>query len=317
MVGSRTLRVSSPDKVLFPSGVTKGELVDYYEAMAPWILAHARGRALTLRRYPDGIDGEGWFQKNVPQGAPEWLTLTTVSRRRQGGSTTHIVLDEAATLVYVANLAAIELHMATALADGPDHPLEVIFDLDPPKGAPAGVVRSAARRCRDLLVELGIEPRLKSSGSSGFHVHVLLDGQVPREEARDFAQAIAVVLAGRHPRELTAEHRVDKRAGRVFVDWLRNSPAQTVVVPYSVRARDGAPVATPMDWDELRGSSPRRWDIRSVRRRLAQRDDAWAAPGRPADLDEARSVLVEVLRELRDTGAMPRARRRTGEVGAA
>lgn len=295
-VDGRRIPISNPDKVLFPEvGVTKGELVDHYEFCAALILAQIRGRPLTLLRYPDGIGTEGWFQKHAPAHLPSWISSASIGER---GGVEHIVAADAATLVYLANLAAIELHVGPAPASDPDRPDELVIDLDPPKGAEVAQVRRATRRCRDLLVELGVSPRLKTSGSSGFHVHVLLEGGGTQDLARGVARGIATVLAGRFPDELTTEHRIDRRRGRVFVDWLRNSPKQTFIAPYSVRARPTAPVATPMDFSELAGTDPRRWTIRSLRRRLAQRDDPWAGEPRRVDLHRVAADLSSALAEV-------------------
>ena len=293
------LALSNLDKVLFPSsGVTKGELIDHYERVGVLLLRHVGGRPLTLRRYPDGVDGEGWFQKHAPAHLPPWVPRAAIPSGRAAGQVRHIVAEGTATLVYLANLAAIELHVGMATADHPDLPDELVLDLDPPPGARAEVVRRATRRCHAVLSELGIEPRLKTSGSAGFHVHVALQRGVDQTTARDLARSLATVLAGRFPDELTIEHRLARRRGRVFVDWLRNSPRQTAVAPYSVRARGTAPVATPMDWSELPGTDPQRWTVRSLRRRLAQREDPWETEPELTDLRVIVPPLRAALAEL-------------------
>lgn len=291
--------LSNLGKVLFPStGITKGDLIDHYERCATLLLRQVGGRALTLRRYPDGIEGEGWFQKRAPAHLPPWVPVATVGADRPRGPVRHVVAEGTATLVYLANLAAIELHVGMAPASDPDRPEELVLDLDPPPGAGADVIRRAARRCHALLAELGIRPRLKTSGSAGFHVHVALDRHVGQHTARDLARTLAGVLSGRYPRELTVEHRLARRRDRVFVDWLRNAPRQTVIAPYSVRAREGAPVATPMDWGELPGTDPQRWTVVSVRRRLAQREDPWQAEPDRTDVRELVAPLRAALTEV-------------------
>lgn len=298
-VDQREFKVSNLDKVLFPAdGITKAELIEHYVRHGEAMLDSIRGRALSLKRYPDGIDGESFFQKRPSGHFPDWITRARVGRDGEDGDE-YVIADQRATLAYLANQGTIELHTMMVPAAAPDRPDEIIFDLDPSKGAPTSVVRRATRRCRDLLEELAVPCRLKSSGSSGFHVHVALDGTVDQETARSFARDAATVLARRHPDELTVHVRKARRAERVFVDWLRNSPAQTAIAPYSVRALPGAPVATPMDFDELSGTDPRRWTLRNLPRRLAQREDPWVQPPRTTDLTGARTAVAAALEELR------------------
>ena len=297
-VDDREFTVSHLDKVLFPGdGVTKAELIEHYVRHGEAMLDSIGGRALSLKRYPDGIDGQSFFQKRPSGHFPDWITRARVARDGEEGDE-YVVADQRATLAYLANQGTIELHTMLVPAHAPDRPDEIIFDLDPSRGAPTSVVRRATRRCRDLLVELELPCRLKSSGSSGFHVHVILDGTVGAEDARTFARDAATLLARRHPTELTVQVRKARREGRVFVDWLRNSPSQTAIAPYSVRALPGAPVATPMDFDELPGTEPRRWTLRTLPRRLAQREDPWATPPQTTDLVQARTALDEALAEV-------------------
>lgn len=297
-VDGRRFTVTNLDKVLFgESGVTKAELIRHYVELGTAILREIGGRALSLKRYPDGIAGPAFFQKHPPDHFPDWIARARLAR--EGGEPdTYVVADQRATLAYLANLGTIELHTTTVPASAPDRPEEIVFDLDPPPGAPTEVVRRATRRCRDLLAELGLTgTRLKTSGSSGFHVHVALDGGVDQETARAFARDAATVLAARHPDELTVAVRRQRRGGRVFVDWLRNSPAQTVVAPYSVRALPSAPVATPLGPDELTGADPRGWTLRSLPRRLEHREDPWAGPPGRTDLQGPRAALAAALDE--------------------
>jgi len=297
-IGDRDVSVTNLDKVLFPaSGITKGQLIEHYEGCAAAMLPFVAGRALTLRRFPDGIDQEGWFQKHAPNHLPSWVARATLPRGDDGGTIEHIVIDGPATLVYLANLAAIELHVSPAPAASPDQPAELIFDLDPPPDAPPSVARRATRRCHTLLQELQIPSRVKTSGSAGFHIHVSLDGRGSQDLARQVARGVATLLARRHPDELTTEHRRVRREGRVLVDWMRNSPHQTYVAPYSVRGLEGAPVATPMDWSELAGTDPQRWTITSLARRLAQRPPAWSDEPGGVDLHATANAVAQALNE--------------------
>jgi bifunctional non-homologous end joining protein LigD len=298
-VDGREVTVSNPDKVLFPAaGITKWQLVEHQLTCAELMLPLIADRPLTLRRYPDGIDGEGWFQKHTPPGLPAWVRRATIPRGSGGESIEQIVAGGAPTLVYLANLAAIELHVGPAPVQEPEHPRELVFDLDPPPGSEPPVARLATRRVRAVLDELGMASRLKTTGSAGFHVHVPLNGAATQALARDVAKAVATIAARRHPEELTVEHRRARRTGRVLVDWFRNSPAQTAIAPYSVRARPSAPVATPMDWSELPRTRPQRWTLTSLPRRLAQHGDVWADPIAASDLHELAPRIAAALAEV-------------------
>jgi bifunctional non-homologous end joining protein LigD len=291
-IDGRTFSVSNLDKVLFDEEITKAELIEHHVRMGTAMLRSIEGRALSLKRYPDGIHGESWFQKRPSSHFPDWIT-----RARLGADgEEYVVADQRATLAYLANQGTIELHTMMATAAAPAHPVEIVLDLDPSAEAPVSAVRQATRWCGELLEELGATPRLKTTGSSGFHVHVALPGDTEQEHTRVFARDVAEVLAARHPEHLTVHVRKARRKGRVFVDWLRNSPGQTAIAPYSVRALPTAPVATPMDWGELDGTDPRRWTIRSLPRRLAQRDDPWIEEPERLDLPRARALLDELAR---------------------
>ena len=271
-VGGRTIEVSNLDKPLFPDGTTKGDLIDYYDAVAPRLLPFLRGRPLVLERFPDGIEKFGFFQKQVSEHAPEWVKRVRV--RKEGGLQDLVVCDDRATLVWLANQAAIVLHPWLSCAADVRKPDTFVLDLDPPSEEFAAV-RRAALLCRSLFEELGMPVFLKTSGSRGLHLVVPLAGGEDFDFVRDVGARMADVLAERHPKELTNEHRKAKRAGRVYLDIARNAYAQTAVAPWSVRARDGAPVSTPIEWAELDRKSlhARTFTIRNV----LDRADPWKA----------------------------------------
>lgn len=293
----RGVRVSDPDKVFFPdSGITKGDIADYYGRIADVMLPHVRGRCVSMHRWPDGIDGDDFYQKQAPDYFPGWIRTEAVPRK-EGGSVRHVVVDEARTLVYLADQACLTPHVWLSLADAPDTPDRMIFDLDPPGDGEGSVeeVRWAARTLGDLLHELDLSPLVMTSGSRGLHVHVVLAGGIDFDASRDFARRVCDLLVERHPERLTVAQRKAKRGDRIFLDYLRNGYAQTSVPPYAARALPGAPVAVPITWDEVTGIDPRRYTVRNVFRRLGQRPDPWKdALEAGADLSEADHHLGEL-----------------------
>jgi bifunctional non-homologous end joining protein LigD len=283
--GRITVELTHADKVLFPGdGITKGDLAEYYFGVAGWMLPLLRDRPVTMVRYPDGIAAHRILQKNVPDYFPDWVTRAEVTK--QGGSLQHVICDKPATLAYLANQACIELHVFLSKLGHVDHPDQVIFDLDPPAGQDFAAVRLAARLLRELLEgELGLTAFVKTTGGKGLHVHVPLNAAHDFDAARQFARQVTDVLAARRPELITTEQRKDKRGGRIYADNMRNAYAQTAIAPYAVRARPGAPVATPLHWDEVddAGLTPERFTLSTVPGRLAKLDrdsDPWAGLAR-------------------------------------
>ncbi len=279
-----SVELSHADKVFFPdSGITKGDLVSYYRDMVGRMLPYLRDRPLVMARYPDGITGERIFQKNVPRYFPDWVTRTRV--KKQDGTLLQVVCDKPATLVYLANQACVEMHAFLSRTGALDRPDQLVFDLDPPDDDRFADVRYLALRLRELLEdELGLTAFVKTTGGKGLHVHVPLNARDDFDAARRFARQASEVLAAREPDRLTVQQRKDDRGGRVYSDVMRNAYAQTAVAPYSVRARPGAPVATPLKWEELEdsGLTPHRFTLRTVGERLDQLggSDPWAGLAR-------------------------------------
>lgn len=268
-----TIETSSLDRVLFPAdGITKGDLIGYYHRIAEIMVPHIRNRPLSMRRYPDGIETEGFYQQEAPDYFPEWIGRVKVAK--QGGEIVHAVCNNAASLVYLANQNTITPHVWLSRADKVYKPDQIIFDLDP-SGAQFDAVRRAAKYVRHALEKQGLPSFIMTTGSSGVHVRVPIRRKYDFESVRDFARYLATTLAHQHPEELTTEQRKKKRHGRVYVDIMRNAYAQTAVAPYAVRAINGAPIATPIDWDELPGVTPRRYTVRNIFRRLGQKEDPW------------------------------------------
>jgi bifunctional non-homologous end joining protein LigD len=276
--GRRRVRITHPDKLLFPAdGITKAELAEYYVTVGRPMAAHVRDRPLNLWRWNSGIDGPRIVQQEIPKGAPEWVRRVRVGKR-DGGTVCHAVGGEVATLAWLANQNCITPHVWTSRSDRPDHPDRLVFDLDPPEAGDFTVVREAALALGELLRELGLEPFALVTGSKGVHVVAPLRRGPDSETVRATAGAIGEELAARDPDRLTTAWRKEKRGGRVLVDTARNTYAQTVVAPYAVRARQGAPVATPLAWEELADPElhPRGWTLRTLPERLAERGDPWA-----------------------------------------
>jgi bifunctional non-homologous end joining protein LigD len=263
--GGRDVEISNADKVLFPGdGITKLDLARYYGRIADTALRHWRDRPLTLRRYPDGIDKEGFFQKNVPGHFPDWIDR--VDLPKEGGTVTYALASEPATAVYLADQGCVELHLALALADRPKHPDRMVFDLDPSDGD-FGRVQEVARALRTALENRGLQSFVATTGSRGLHIVLSLDASAE--------------VADAHPSLATTEQRKAKRGDRVLIDTFRTAYGQTAIAPYSVRARPGAPVATPIRWEEAFASdlTPDRYTIASIFRRLGLIDDPWATIG--------------------------------------
>ena len=301
-LGRYTIELSNQGKVLFPDdGITKGDLVEYYARIAERMVPLVSERPLSLERFPDGIDGQRVFQQKTPAYFPAWIRRVGV--RKEGGRLDHVVCENAATLAYLANQAVITPHAWLSRADRPEHPDQLVFDLDP-AGDDFGAARAAARSVRTLLDELGLPAFLKTSGGKGLHVVVPLDRREDFDAVRSFARDSAAELARREPGRLTTEVRKAKRENRLFLDMGRNAYAQTAVPPYAVRARPGAPVATPIPWDRLddRRLSPGRFTIRTVFDHLDP--DPWKGMRRQArSLGQARALLAAVREEGRPRGS--------------
>lgn len=275
--GRLVVETSSEDKVLYPGdGITKGQVIDYYRQAAEYALPFAADRFLTLQRFPDGLDEDGFYQQSRADYFPDYVEGVT-AERVGGGEVEHIVVGNAAGLVYLANQGTLTFHAWLSRRDRPQHPDRLVIDLDPPDDDFAPV-RDAARYTGDFLRELGLSPYVMTTGSRGLHVVVPLDRSAEFDAVRDFAGRAADALAERHPDTLTTAQRKNKRGGRLYLDVMRNAYGQTAVMPYSLRAKPGAPVATPLAWEELGAGdlTARSYHIGNLFRRLGQIDDPWA-----------------------------------------
>lgn len=296
-LGGHDINVSHRDKIFFPeSGLKKGDLIDYYEQVADVMLPHMQHYGVSLQRFPDGIDGSGFYNKDAPDYFPEWIN-TVKFPKIEGGSFNAPIVDNKAVLVYLADQAGLTFHLYLSRVNNLKHPDKMIFDLDPPIGTENfSKVRKAALDIRTVLGELNLQAWVQTTGSRGFHVIVPLDRTADFNEVRDFAHDVALLLERRHKDRYTHEHRIENRQGRIFLDVLRNAYGATAVAPYSVRARSEATVATPLDWDEVEGgASPRDWTILNIPNRLAQKIDPWSGLMRHAYLLSNRREKLDKL----------------------
>ena len=272
------VKISHPDKVLFPDdGITKVDLAEYYAAVAEAMVPHVRDRPLNLWRWNTGIDGRLVVQQDIPKGAPDWVKRVETPRRK-GGSIEHVLCQDADTLRWLANQNCITPHVWSARRDRLDRPDHIVFDFDPEAGSEFALVREGALLAGERLRELGLQPFAMVTGSKGIHVIAPIKRTRDAAWVRERARELGVDIAERSPDTLTTEWRKEKRDGKILVDTARNTYGQTVVAPYAVRALPGAPVATPLEWDELSDPdlSAQAWTLRTVADRLAERGDPWA-----------------------------------------
>jgi bifunctional non-homologous end joining protein LigD len=274
-VRGRTVRVTHPDKVVFPpDGITKADLVDYYVRVADVMIPHIRDRPLTQHRWPDGIGGQDFWHKQIPTYFPEWIERVDVATNK--GPQQQVLANEPATLAYLAHHNCVTPHVWMSCKKRLDRPDMIVFDLDPATERDFATVRSGARALRGILEDVGLVPFVKTTGSKGLHITVPIEPTAGFERVHGFAAAVALRLIDQDPEHFTMEFYKEKRKGRVFVDIGRNAYGQTAVPPYAVRGRAGAPVATPITWDELARVTPQRYTLRNLFRRLGRRGDPWA-----------------------------------------
>lgn len=307
--------ITHPEKVLFPdSGLTKGELCAYYEAVAPAMLPHVRGRPITMERFPAGIEKQGFIQKDVSKGFPSWLERVEVEKRdgEPGESVHYPLAGDARALVWLANQNSITPHVWCSRVPKLQQPDLCVLDLDPSAEDPEAL-RTAALAVRDLLDELELPSYVKTSGSKGFHVLVPLDGEGDAERARRFALGVGAVLVKRHPHLLTQEFIKADRGDRIFVDTGRNVPGATFAAVYAVRARPGAPISAPCTWAEVEEGAvgPRTFTLRTMAARLDAVGELWSdLDGRRCSLREAAAKLGTMLTDADWSEALAASTRR-------
>jgi len=251
-VQGQNLKLSNLEKVLYPSaGFTKKDVIDYYARIAPALLPHLHGRALTRKRYPDGVEGEPFFEKNAPMHKPDWVKVAPIWSGRNRRTVNYVLADDMATLIWLANLAALELHPSLALATDIECPTEMVFDLDP--GPPADIVQccQVGVWLREIFEHLGLKSFAKTSGSKGLQIYVPLNTPTTFDATKLFSHALAQLLEHDHPELVLSEMKKNLRTGKVFVDWSQNDEHKTTISVYSLRARERPTASTPVTWDEV------------------------------------------------------------------
>lgn len=275
---AKKVEISHPDKILFPdAGISKDDLAEYYKRIADTTLPHIKDRPLTLKRYPERIDKGGFFNKHIPDHFPDFVERLDVPMRSKGGKNMKMAsADEAADLVYFAGQDVIELHMGLSQKDSLEKPDQIIFDLDPSDND-FEKVRKTAFALKNILDDMDLPSFVKTTGSRGVHIHIPIQPEKKFEEVKDAARKLAEKLHGNCPDLTTLENRKNKRGDKVFLDYLRNDYGMTAIAPYSLRALKGAPVATPIDWEELKDSKlgPQSYTLQNIFRRLPQKYDPW------------------------------------------
>jgi bifunctional non-homologous end joining protein LigD len=282
-VDGRELSLTNLDKVMYPAtGFTKGEVIDYYARIAPTMLPHISGRPMTLKRYPEGVDAGHFFEKRCPTHRPEWVNTASIWSDREDGEIAFCVCDDKPTLIWMAQLASLELHPSLSLAKRMERPTVLAFDLDP--GEPANVIDCArvALEVRELFGDLGLECFPKTSGGKGLQVYLPLNSSLTYEATKPYAQAVAQLLERMHPDRIVSRMTKRLRKGKVFVDWSQNTESKTTVAVYSLRARERPTVSTALDWVEVSEAAesgepePIRFEAADVLERVAERGDLFA-----------------------------------------
>jgi bifunctional non-homologous end joining protein LigD len=260
------------DKIFYPKNkVTKGQVIEYYVRMAPKILPIIANRPLVLTRYPDGVEGDkvSFFEKNAPEGTPKWVKTKIIHSYKSKRDVYYIVCNDLDTLIWLANLAALEIHMPFSKIDDLDNPDLLFFDLDPEPPATLSDAAEVALLLKDKLLKLGLTPYVKTSGKKGLHVVIPIVAEYSFEKTRDFVHKIGVELA-KESDIVVSEFKDTKKPGKVFADYLQNSPMRTMVIPYSLRPTPDATVSTPLEWDEMKkGINPSDYTISTVVKRTS------------------------------------------------
>jgi bifunctional non-homologous end joining protein LigD len=309
-VEGRKLKLTNLEKVLYPAaGFTKGQVIDFIVRISPALLPHLTGRALTMKRYPEGVNHEYFFEKNAPMHRPDWVKTTPIWSDSNHRTVHYILANDLPTLVWIANLASIELHPSLSLASDIATPTMIVFDLDP--GPPANIVQCAqvGLWVRKIFDHFGLQSFPKTSGSKGMQVYIPLNTKVSYQQTKSFAQAVARLLEQEHPELVVSDMKKSVRTNKVFVDWSQNDEHKTTISVYSLRAREHPTVSTPITWDEVEQALK----TKDPRHLVFEAKDVLARVEKMGDLFEPVQKLKQKLPDLHGLGAGPE----EGEKGKA
>jgi bifunctional non-homologous end joining protein LigD len=308
-VQGRKLSLTNLEKILYPaSGFTKGQVVDYYVRIAPVLGPHLAGRALTMKRYPGGVDQEYFFEKNAPMHRPDWVKTAPIWSGSNRRTIHYILADDLPTLVWIANLASIELHPSLSLAADIATPTMIVFDLDP--GPPANIVQCAqvGLWVREIFDHFGLRSFPKTSGSKGLQIYVPLNTKTSYDETKSFAHAVARLLEQEHPELVVSDMKKAVRTNRVFVDWSQNDEHKTTISVYSLRAREHPTVSTPVTWDEVEQALKKK----DAARLVFEAKDVLARVEKLGDLFEPVQKLTQKLPQLAGLASEPERKQNEG-----
>ncbi len=295
-VGKYSIPLTNPDKILFPKAqITKQDLVEYYEKIASYMIPHIKHHPVTMHRFPGGIKGELFYQKDIPPYFPEYVAIQPV-KRESGGIVDYALINNKAALVYLGNYVCVP-HIWLSKEPKLNYPDRMIFDFDPSPGVSFASIKWAAKKMKELLESLKLPVFVMSTGSRGLHVVVPLKQRDTFDEVRAFAQSVGSYLVEKFPAKLTLDVRKNKRGKRIFIDTLRNAWGATAVAPYAVRAREGAPIAVPLSWQELsRLKTPQAYTLKNIFQRLIRTKDLWKDfSKKSATLQTAKRLLKRLL----------------------
>jgi bifunctional non-homologous end joining protein LigD len=294
-VDGHKLKLSNLEKVLYPAaGFTKGEMIDYYVRIAPVLLPHLAGRPLTMKRYPEGVDEEYFFEKNAPKHRPDWVKTAPVWSEGNHRTVNYILANDLPTLVWIANLASIELHPSLSVAPNIDQPTMIVFDLDP--GPPANIIQCAqvGLWVRDIFAHFGLQSFPKTSGSKGLQVYVPLNTPTSYDHTKPFAHALARLLEHEHRELVVSDMKKAVRTNKVFVDWSQNDEHKTTIAIYSLRARERPTVSTPVTWEEVESALKKK----DAQRLVFESKDVLARVDKMGDLFDPVRTLKQELPQL-------------------
>lgn len=274
--GGHKIELGNPDKKIFPKdNITKADMAEYYSRVAKYFIRYSKKRPISMNRFPDGINKSGFYHKQVPNYFPKYIKTKKVNLE-QGGKRDLAIVDEEADLVFLADQGCVEIHTWLSTSEHIRRPDQIVFDLDPPKKEDFELVKFAARKLKMIFEKKKMHPFVMATGSKGLHVVIPIKPSHKFDIVREFAKKIASELAEKYPDKLTLEMRKNKRKGRLFLDYTRNAYGQTTIAPYSLRAIPGAPIAAPLDWDELASmKNSQKYNISNIFRRLGAKSDPW------------------------------------------